>query len=716
MLSQMPVVFEANRGQWNTPATLVARGRGLLVGFESSSIMLGLEAKNEKGESGSVGVRMAFAGAAASPPRGEHPLPGVRNYLRGDDPAAWHTNVALFESVRYDDVYPGVSVVIGNRDGRLEYDLELASSTSIEAVRVDCDGVDGIDVSETGSLEMHTAYGTLSQSRPKSWYVTADGSQRPADCRFRRLGETSYGFELVNPEEGRVVVDPGLDWSTFLGGSDADSVNGIDVQNGLVTVVGATKSVNFPIQTGFQSAIGGGQDAFATRFDPSLIGSFQLVWSTYLGGSGDDGANGVVVDSNGVVSLCGATKSTDFPIVAGAPQGTAPGPAGQQNAFVSRLSSNGASLLYSTYFGGSTGPSTPFLTHANAITIDANGVMTVVGRTDATNIPLVNAYDTTYSVAVGQSGDPWVAQFDPSISGTGSLTYSTYVGGLATGYDEAFAVDVSSGLIYLGGSTTSADYGTTGTGAFQQLAQGSLDGFIAVLKPTDPPAIQLKYSTYLGSTGNDRLLGLVVNNLGVIYCCGSTSANGSGGAGGAGAAGFPTSTITGGFYAGCEADAYQTVGGPTDAWVVKLDRNAIQQLRYGSLLGGDNLEVAYAIARVSATSVIVVGTTNPGNLLLFPTTVGAHDTTTIGPDSFLTRLDWTGAAAPAVQLSYSTFLGGDVNADTATSLVIDGSRAYVGGFTSSTDFPTVNPYDSSYNGGLSTGDGFACRFVLPASQ
>jgi hypothetical protein len=228
---------------------------------------------------------------------------------------------------------------------------------------------------------------------------------------------------------------------------------------------------------------------------------------------------------------------------------------------------------------------------------------------------------------------------------------------------------------------------------------------------------QLIYSTYLGSSGNDELFGLLADTRGVIYCCGYTSAPGSGGAGGAGAAGFPTSTITGGFYAGSEADAFQTVGGPTDAFVVKLDRtNLVQQLRYGSLLGGDNLDTATAIARVSATSVILVGTTVPGAFTLFPTTVGAYDTTTIGPDSFLTRLDWTGAAPSAAQLSYSTFLGGDANADTATCLVIDGARAYVGGFTSSTDFPTVNPYDSSYNGGLSTGDGFACRFVLPASH
>jgi len=713
----MPVVFEANLGQWNTPASLIARGHGLLVGFEPSSIMVGLDAKNERGESGSVGVRMAFAGANDATPRGEHRIPGVRNYLRGSDPHKWCTGVPLFENARYDDLYPGVSVVVGNREGRLEYDLDLASSASIDAVRVDCDGIDGLDVSESGSLEMHTAYGTLSQSQPKSWYVAADGSQRPADCRFRLIGEKSYGFEMVSREEGRVVVDPGLDWSTFLGGTDADAVNGIDVQSGLVTVVGATKSVNFPVLAGFQSAIGGGQDAFVTRFDPALIGSFQLVWSTYLGGSSDDDARGVIVNSSGVVSLCGSTKSTDFPIVAGAPQGTSLGPAGQLNAFVSQLSNSGASLLYSTYFGGSGGPYAQNPTIANAITIDANGIMTSVGRTDTTGLPLVNAYDTTYTVAVGQSGDPWVAQFDPSISGVGSLTYSTYVGGLVTGYDQAFAVDVNSGLVYVGGSTTSADFGTSGAGAFQQIAQGGLDGFIAVLRPANLPVNQLIYSTYLGSSGNDELFGLLADNRGVIYCCGYTSAPGSGGAGGAGAAGFPTSTITGGFYAGSEADAFQTVGGPTDAFVVKLDRtNLVQQLRYGSLLGGDNLDTATAIARVSATSVILVGTTVPGAFTLFPTTVGAYDTTTIGPDSFLTRLDWTGAAPSAAQLSYSTFLGGDANADTATCLVIDGARAYVGGFTSSTDFPTVNPYDSSYNGGLSTGDGFACRFVLPASH
>jgi len=612
-----------------------------------------------------------------------------------------------------------VSVVVGDRQGKFEYDLELADAANLEQVRVDCDGVESIEVSETGDLRMHTALGVLCQSLPTSWYVTPDGTRKPAECRFRALGPAAYGFELVDPQAGsRVVVDPGLTWSTYFGGAAEDRVLGIDLQSGLVTVVGATTSTTFPTTTGVvQTVKAGGSDAFVSRFNPLLSGTSQLVWSPFLGGFGEDDARCVAVQSNGIVAFCGATTSSNFPTTTNAVLLSAPGPGGQKNAFVSRLDNTGSNLLYSTYFGGNSGFYATHPTVATAIVLDANGLMTFVGNTSATDLPLVNAYDTTFANPSVNTSDAYVAQIFPTYVGNASLIYSTYLGGTATGYDEAFAVDVESGLIYVGGSTEAPDFGTTAATAFQPTFHGPaqvLDGFIAILDPTKVPALQLQYATYLGSTAGDQIFGLVAK-LSVIYCCGVTGA-----AFGTGHFGtvndFPTSVVVApGIYINGEADGLQTAStGSPDAFLVKLDpSNALQQLRYGTLFGGNAVDTAYAIARVGGMSAAIVGSTSfvGGNTL--PTTSLAFQPASAGGiDAFLTRLDWSGGATGAAQILYSTFLGGGAD-DVARSLVLDANRAYIGGYTLSTNFPTAgNPFDASYNGGTSVGDGFACTLEM----
>jgi len=720
MLAAMPVVFEENRGQWDTSASLIGSGHGLLAGFEAGGIMLGLTACDADGATHALGVHLQFGDSNPCMPRGERKLAGARNYLRGNDPTNWKTNVSLFEEVRYDDLYPGVSVVVGDRQGMLEYDLELADASRLEQVRIDCEGVESIDIAESGDLRMHTELGTLCQSLPASWYVETDGTRKPTECRFRVLGANSYGFELETPKSGgRLVVDPGLTWSTFLGGAAEDRVRGIDLQSGLVTVVGSTNSVAFPTTTGaVQTVKAAGTDAFVSRFNPLLTGAAQLVWSTFLGGFGEDDARAVAVQSNGIVAFCGATTSSNFPTTVNGVLLSAPGPGGQKNAFVSRLDSTGSNLLYSTYFGGNSGFYATHPTVANAIVLDANGLMTFVGNTSATDLPLVNAYDSNFVNPSVNTSDGFVAQVFPNYVGTASLIYSTYIGGTATGYDEPFAVDVESGLIYVGGSTEAPDFGVTLGTAFQPTYHGPtsvLDGFIMIIDPTKVPATQLQYATYLGSAAGDQIFSLVAK-LGVIYCCGITGAGfGTGHFGTVND--FPTSVVVApGIYVGGEADGLQTTsGGSPDAFVVKLDpSNALQQLRYGTLFGGNGFDQSNALARVSGMSVVVVGsTTLVGGANTLPTTSLAYQPTAAGGvDAFLTRLDWSGGATGPAQILYSTFLGGSAD-DFATCLALDASRAYIGGNTLSTNFPTAgNPFDSSFNGGTSLGDGFACTLEM----
>ena len=711
-LSGMPIVFEANRGQWNTTSDLVGRARGLLAGFGAGSIQLDLTSKPAGQDPKSLGIRLRFANASDRAPHGESKLAGYHNYLRGNDPAKWRTHVELFEQVRYDELYPGVSLVVGDREGRLEYDLELASASSLEQVRVDCEGIDSIEIGEAGDLRMNTAIGTLCQTLPKSWYAAADGTQRPADCRFRVLGTTSYGFEVMNPEEGsRLVVDPGLNWSTFLGGSDQDWVYGVAFLNGLLTAVGGTGSSDFSTTNGtVQQLKNTGRDAFVTQMNPAYSGSAQLLWSTFLGGSAEDEARGVAVSSDGRVSLCGYTYSQDFPTTLSAPLPGAPGPAGTRIAFVTRLESLGTSLQYSTYFGGS-GAS-----KANAIAIDSTPIITVVGSTGAPgNLPLVNAYDTTFD---GGSTDAFVAQLDPNLTGLGSIVYSTYLGGgnNATGYDEAFAVDVEGLFIYIGGSTASPGFNTTLNAFGPNFGGGALDGFVMKLRPSATPINQVKFASFLGGAADDEVFGLVVNSS-MVNCCGYTFATN-----------FPLSSVL----AGGSVPYQSNNGGGSDAFMTQINSQNIGafQLVYSTYFGGAGNDIAYSIARVASQCDLIVGSTTAGvsnNLPVGPTGVVYDETWNGATDAFMTRLYWANGRAGAAQLTYSTYLGGSTTIpvggtngaqDTARSVVLDGNNAYLGGFTTSSDFPVAgNPLQPTWHvdpGGSVLNDGFLCTFSLPA--
>lgn len=457
------------------------------------------------------------------------------------------------------------------------------------------------------------------------------------------------------------------------------------------------------------------------------------MWATFLGGDGDDDAYGISVSSNGFVSLCGHTKSSNFPVTASAAQPTALGGAGQTNAFVSRLDPNGTTLLYGTYYGGLQSPWTgPGATWANAIVVDANGKITFVGGTECSDLTMVNAYDTTFGGTLfpHQGADPFVAQINPYLSGSASLLYSTYVGGTANLYDCAFAVDVNSGNIYLGGSTESRNFdATTGLYPAFQVAPNShssylnLDCFVTILNPSLTGSAQLIYSTYLGSTYDDELFGLVAP-MGVINCCGYTRAP-SGSASTGILWDFPISTVSGIGYPGGAADAMQISPGHggRDAFLAQLDyQNSNQQLRYSTFLGGDADDVAQAIARVSDQCDLVVGSTSTVNTTnSFPTTPGAYRTTwtVAGTDAFLSRIDWTNNPQPtSAQLNYSTFIGGNVGIDIAYCVVLDAADAYVGGSTMSSDFPTTpGAFDQSWNGagggGNSWGDGFVLKLSLP---
>src|SRR5208337_2745882 len=482
---------------------------------------------------------------------GAEELPGKSNYFIGNDPQKWRTNVPNYAKVRYQGVYPGVDLVYyGNQGGRLEYDFVVAPGADPRAIRF---------ALETGNWKLETgnskpaAFQSAIGNRQSTIRLDANGDvvvktdggevrfQKPVvyqpmtddpkpqiqnrkllDGRYVLLAGNRVGFEIPNYDNTKpLVIDPVLSYSTYLGGSGVEggssSVSIAVDGSGNAYVASGTSSLNFPATTGaFQTTNKGATvcnqsypcgDAMVAKINPT--GS-QLVYSTYLGGTGDDYADGLAVDSAGNAYVTGVTSSTDFPTT---PEALQTGLGGGYDIFVTKLNATGSALVYSTYLGGSEDET------VEALALDSSGDAYVAGGSSSTNFPTTSgAYDTTFSsekataLGCGSSGAPEpcpyaiVTELNPA--GTG-LIYSTFLGGSGNDSAGGLAVD-SSGAAYVTGWTSSIDFPTT-AGAFQNSLKAVLCGpgwqcpnaFFTKLNPQGKGLADLAYSTYLGGTGNE---------------------------------------------------------------------------------------------------------------------------------------------------------------------------------------------------------------------
>jgi hypothetical protein len=387
-----------------------------------------------------------------------------------------------------------------------------------------------------------------------------------------------------------------------------------------------------------------------------LIIDPTLVYSTYLGGSGQEDAKGIAVDTSGHAYVLGGTFFGDFPTTAGAFQTTY---GGQGDVFVTELNPAGSGLVYSTYLGGSDSE------YARGIAVDTSGNAFVTGITFSSDFPTTpGAFQTTLG-----SGDvdAFVTELNPTGSG---LVYSTYLGGSFYDESDGIAVDTS-GHAYVTGFTDSNDFPTT-PGAFQTTNHPngiySDDAFVTELNPTGSGLV---YSTFLGGSVIDRGYGIVVDTSGNAYLTGLTYSSD-----------FPTT-----------AGAFQTtLSGGLDAFVTELNPTG-SGLVYSTYLGGSFDTAGYGIALDTAGNAYVTGITGSQD---FPTTAGAFQRTFGGIiDAFVTKLNPTGSG-----LIYSTYLGGSAY-ETENGIAVNTSgNAYVTGLTYSTNFPTTaGAFQTTFAGG-----------------
>ena len=295
-----------------------------------------------------------------------------------------------------------------------------------------------------------------------------------------------------------------LVFSTYLGGNGTDSGNGIAVDaSGNAYIAGYTSSTNFPVISAYQNSNRGMTDAFVTKLD--AFGS--LIYSTYLGGNGDDRASSIAIDTARNAYVTGGTTSTNYPVASP----VQPANGGSQDAFVSKLGPSGNTLAYSTYLGG-TGGGPGTAEAGNAIAVDSAGAAYVAGATSSFNFPVTAG--VLQAVNMGGGDDAFIAKLNPAGN---ALVYCTFLGGGSLDYATGIAVDFV-GNAYVAGYTASYDFLTSRP--LQPGNAGLYDAFLAKVNPTGTALVS---STYLGGAGSDAANAVAVDALANAYLAGQTA-------------------------------------------------------------------------------------------------------------------------------------------------------------------------------------------------
>lgn len=621
-------------------------------------------------------LRMKLVGAnSAAKVVGTDELPGKSNYCLGKDPKKWRTDVANYAKVRYKDVYPGVDLVYYGNQGKLEHDFVVSPGANPATIKLAIDGADSLRLDEQGNLVAKFNSGNVILQKPTVYQEVANPEPRIANSKkqsveghYVLLADNRIGFDVGTYDPTQpLVIDPVLSYSTYLGGTSDEWGFRIAVDTaGNIYVAGSTTSDDFPTTSGaYQTAYGGAGDGYQYQ---SLYGdifvtklnaaSLTAMYSTYIGGSGDENPYAIALDPEGNVYLSGGTNSPDFPVSPDAYQNYF---AGWSDVFITKVDATGSSLMYSTYLGTGMGGERGF-----GLAVDSGGNAYITGDA-APDFP------TTPGAYMTGTGGAHVTKVNPTGSG---LVYSTHLAG-GSGWETwgvGIAVD-SSGNAYVVGTTMSSDFPTT-AGAFQTAHAGGRDAFVTVFNPTGSALV---YSTFLGGTGEEFWgAAIAVDDAGNVYVAGTTAS-----------LDFPTTP-----------GAFQTVfgGGGSDFYVAKLNPSlsGTASLVFSTYLGGDAIDSTgwwNGMALDAMGNIHVTGSTGGGD---FPVANPIQPQNAGAMDVFVAKLNPAGSA-----LIYSTYLGGTGN-ETSSGIAADrAGNSYVIGYSDAADFPTTaNVLQPTSHGGL----------------
>jgi Abnormal spindle-like microcephaly-assoc'd, ASPM-SPD-2-Hydin/Beta-propeller repeat len=594
----VPVTFEANVGQADARVDFIGRGIGLSVLLTRDGIdVIGPRVAHNPRPSERTHIGLATDTGAAFSWSGEGRLQAETNYFLGNDPRRWRTHVPHFTRAVAANALPGVDLVAyGNEEG-IEYDIRLAPGVDADKVGLQISGADAMRLDGAGNLLVQSGPNEIRMQKPRMYEEHPRGERRSVEGGYLLRPDGAVGFRAAAHDPGATLV-----------------------------------------------------------IDPSL----SVAYATFLGGTGEDSANSIAMDSSGNVYISGTTTSA----ASFAEAGVLIGPlGGASDFFIAKINPamNGpSSLVYLTFLGGSGDE------EGGLIAVDAKGDVAITGTTTSTDFPVTDSSKRTAG-----PNDVTVSELDP----TGAkLILSTLFGGSgaeATQNSGGIALN-SSGSIFIVSDTTSTDLPVT-PGAFQTTyGGGASDGFLAELTPSTTPGASptVTYCTYLGLNATVGVSGVAVDTDGNAYLVGFTSDPGTS---------FPA------------MNAFQSTygGGDFDAFVMKIrpSGTGASDLSYATFLGGGDTDQALAVQIGNSLPGIayVTGTTQSGN---FPTngTNAAFQTTLKGTVNAFLSVVAQNASTGMTSLTYSTYLGGS-ESDAGLSVAVTAANSvFIAGSATSPDF------------------------------
>ena len=728
---KLPLSFEENQGQTAEEVRYLAHGTGYELFLTPHEALLALRSRRKYDlsplhrtaslramrkarKAGQLtALRIQFEGANLHPAvNGMGRLPARTNYFLGNDPKKWHTDVPSYGRVKYEGVYPGIDVVFYGNQGKLEYDFLVAPGADPEAIQLKIAGARKMRLNSRGSVVLSVAASEVELQKPRI-YQMIDGKRRLIEGRYVVAADHRVRFSVAHYDRSKpLVLDPVLNYSTYLGGSGEDTGHAIAVDGaGNAFVAGQTLSADFP---GAANNCAGA--SFVAELDPT---GTNLLYATYLAGSttgSGENAFGIAVDPSGKVYVTGVTFATDFPTTSANALNAGPLASNDNGtAYLTKLDptvSGPSGLIYSTYIGGTGGD------HANSVAVDAVGNAYVVGLTDSPDFPTNNPFQSALS---NTSGNAFLTRIDTTQLQDASLIYSTYLGGnganagVVLGYgDEGFGVAAdSSGNAYVVGTTTSTDSTfTTSATAYQSAppANTAASVFVSRIATTQVGPASLIYSTYLAGSIADLGFAIALGPNNVAYVTGTTSSTD-----------YP--------FPGATTGAFDTSGsGSGKAFITLVDttQSGLSSVPYSTYLGGTGGpyggDYGYAIKVDASGNAYVAGTTFSTDFAGAGTlkTLGAFRPTLLNPngEAFIAKLHPAGSGQG--DLLYATYFGGStgMSQDSIYGIAIDSAsppNAYITGETSATDLPvSASAFQTTLNetGGSGIVDAYVAKLTL----
>jgi len=603
-LLNIPLLFIENRGQADPEARFYAKAQGYTLWITPGGMVFDVvrrepddgrgvappdvrEMMGRERKPAARGVaRLRFVGAHPSPEIVSEEAAALSvNVFRGSDPSRWGGGIPTSRAVRYKDLYPGIDLKVYGVGKQIEYDWIVAPGADPGRIRFSYGDAADARIDENGDLRVRTDAGDLVHRRPVT-YQEIGGKRVAVVSAFRETAENICGFSVGDYDSRYpLVIDPVvLAYGTCLGGGGADIGWEVAVadDSGVVYVAGRTSSADFPVRDGFQEKPAGGRDHFIAKIDTTKRGAESLLWCSYLGGSGNEGAEyyecaTLAADGAGHVYVAFYTDSSDFPTTPNAFQRAGhPG----YDVVVAKMDTNiagPASLVYATYLGGNGNDRTGF--HGTSIAVDDKGIIHIAGSTYSTDFPTTpDAFRTTKNGPMAA----FIVKLDPSGNGPSDLLYGTYLGGNKYDALDALVLD-GRGRAWVTGGTCSPDFPVRG--GFQSTPHGKDDAFVACIDTTEKGDAALVWSSYLGGSENDWGNWIPSDGTGRLYLSGGTES--------------PDFPVTGGFQT--------ALHGNRDGFVACLENTG--ELVWSSYLGGRSDDEVHGIALDGAGCIYVTGYT-----------------------------------------------------------------------------------------------------------